>query len=211
MNALAAIAKIRTPERWAAWAKQFGTRATRVRRYSPASMRWVGLGDRGLRIWERTTQPLSLQTDVHLTVFNPVISRERAVHSHSLRGSNLALQTQFLARFERRAEYHHSVDRRLSLTQQMLSRIVDRSERREERSLSREVVIVHAAPAGSRTGRDDTRTSVSRPAPDQWSSTSWPSTRSASAPTVNVDQIAETVMRQLDRRIESWRERTGRR
>jgi hypothetical protein len=130
--------------------------------------------------------------------------RSDTVHERSWAAATLRVQRQLTLEFRQKRD----------LARQLARLILNRNERREERSLAREVVFVHASrPAGAQPQRVD--------AGALHAGRMWPPSRSAfagraephAAPAlaVNIDQIAETVMRQLDRRIESWRERMGRR
>jgi hypothetical protein len=85
---------------------------------------------------------------------------------------------------------------------------LERTRRVEHRVSTREFVLVRAPGArGAGSAEENGRT------PTHWTAENsgvpaYP--RPLAAPPVNVDQIADTVMRQLDRRIGSWRERMGR-
>lgn len=86
--------------------------------------------------------------------------------------------------------------------------IVERSRRLEERvRVEKRLAARGPAPVAITEQQEAAR----RAGPDWWK-TDPPSrgVRPVPAPPVNVDQIAETVMRRLDQRVSAWRERTGR-
>jgi hypothetical protein len=100
-----------------------------------------------------------------------------------------------------------SIEQRLSRS--LLQELSDRTRRIEERvHVERRLV---ARERGSSNVSAEAQELRRRMGPDWWRSepAAPRQINSPSAP-VNVEQIAETVMRQIDHRVSAWRERTGR-
>jgi hypothetical protein len=91
----------------------------------------------------------------------------------------------------------------------LLREIVERTRRIEERvRVDKKLAAKSAAPEAVSAESQELRR---RTGPDWWKSEPAEQTRRAAAtPAVNVDQIAESVMRRLDNRVSAWRERMGR-
>lgn len=241
MSALAETATIRTPERWSAWARWLAGRSDRASRRNRLAMHYlrpqVNRGRVVTHHWntaapgpftfhlhvafaERLVERL-LSSERHFVtapVGTPLPRTERADpgEGHESRPSPTRAERS-IQRDEPRKN-HHSDTLQLRLNtepvRQMFTRLLQRIERNEAGGRARNVRIVlaergRAAESDSapfherrRGGRDSSRTSHFE-TPVQ--------TMPAMQPAISVDQITENVMRQLDRRVDSWRERTGRR
>jgi hypothetical protein len=90
----------------------------------------------------------------------------------------------------------------------LLRDIVERTRRLEEKVRVDKRLVARAAPspAAAAQAQEDLR----RAGPDWWKEPTAHSVRPAPAPAVNINEIAETVMRRLDHRVSAWRERMGR-
>jgi len=125
-----------------------------------------------------------------------------------LRGAGVA--PGFTSRAEPSAPAYEAIHTTLRAAKTTLREIVERTRRIEERALATprlalrgKQIELEARPAARQ---------VPKALSDDW----WkPEPESArhrpSVPVLNVDQIAESVLRQLDHRVSAWRERMGRR
>jgi hypothetical protein len=96
-----------------------------------------------------------------------------------------------------------------SQSQTVMREIVDRTRRLEERVRVEKRLVARGTPSPAAIAEQ--QDAARRSGPDWWKSD--PPARGIrppAAPAVNVDQIAETVMRRLDQRVSAWRERMGR-
>jgi hypothetical protein len=94
-------------------------------------------------------------------------------------------------------------------TKTLLREIVDRTRRIEERVRVEKLLAARGVPSAAASA--EVRELRRRSGPDWWKSEpAAQQQRPAATSAVNVDQIAETVMRQLDHRVNAWRERMGR-
>lgn len=91
----------------------------------------------------------------------------------------------------------------------LLRELSERTRRIEERVRVEKRLV--AREHGSTNVSAEAQELRRRMGPDWWrSDASAQRQRATPAAAVNVDQIAETVMRQIDHRVSAWRERTGR-
>jgi hypothetical protein len=95
-----------------------------------------------------------------------------------------------------------------SQSKTLLREIVERTRRLEERVRVDKRLVARAvhSPAADAQAQDDLR----RSGPDWWKEPAAQPARTAPAAAVNVNEIAESVMRRLDQRVSAWRERMGR-
>ena len=112
------------------------------------------------------------------------------------------------------AEGTPSVDIQMLHTEQRHSRsllreLSERTRRIEERVRVEKRIVIRGQ--GSTNASAEAQELRRRMGPDWWKpETTAQRQRSAPAAAMNVDQIAETVMRKIDHRVSAWRERMGR-
>jgi hypothetical protein len=90
----------------------------------------------------------------------------------------------------------------------LLREIVERTRRLEERVRVEKRLVARAGP--SPAAASEAQDVMRRSGPDWWKEPAQAPVRPAAAPAVNVNEIADKVMRQLDQRVTAWRERMGR-
>jgi hypothetical protein len=135
----------------------------------------------------------------------PASSGDAQAASYIERSGAARESTPLVSRYSRVEE--STLNRTQTRSSEFLRAAVHRTKRVEQAVVMRKLVLAHAAgarsdemPENRRALNDWTLATAEVPA----------HVRAPSSPPVNVDQIADTVMRQLDRRLVSWRERMGR-
>jgi hypothetical protein len=229
MNGSMRVMKIASAGRWRHWARSIA-RASAA--HGPVTRRRALLAFVLRR--RPPLSPRSVRYEISQRHFNtggplflqPVIRLALYLHSSTAQPSQRSAPP--ATTFARRASKTNLMTARAPLTKAIFRRstthinvlpertlvreMVERTRRIEERVTLRTKLAQRsgeaAAPEDRRTAPPGKRSS------DEWwkSDAAEPLSRRASSisPTVNVDQIAESVMRQLDRRVGAWRERMGR-
>jgi len=209
--------RIGNSERWREWAAALSRRGTVARRREPLAFRWLrpasGIG--------RRFQPANVVSQhfaVHLAIpcsvrmeFTPAQALPGEARPQSTSpfqaGSATADRRVTLPHLER--SEHSTAELTVVRTSAFIRLVTERTRRVEERVPARELVVARQAPAEPReSGKEPGRT------PSGWMSepaaaAGWNRPMPA-PPAASVDQIADNVMRLLDRRIGAWRERMGR-
>jgi hypothetical protein len=91
----------------------------------------------------------------------------------------------------------------------LMREIVERTRRLEERVRVEKRLALRSAPSTAAVA--EAQDAARRSGPDWWKwEPAQQAARPAPAPAVNINEIAETVMRRLDNRVTAWRERMGR-
>lgn len=220
---------IRRPERWLAWARRLAERGSRVAGRNRVAMLYLRPARRaGAAV--RTHDVFSLMpftVDLHVAFANRIADRFATMEHHHTRAERTDSVRERTVRSVSRLDAIYQPERQnferqdkvqprdqVDSFRQTIARLIERTQRREERVLSRDVRLVHVSPL--RPSQVETGEAPDRgrgapreaAAPQSTAPFEW---RTPPASPVNVDQITENVMRQLDRRIDAWRERTGRR
>jgi hypothetical protein len=207
-------------ERWRAWARAL-TGAGVMRRRAPLAMalvrrsrtaRWIAqrnvvsqhcTGNLSILVQPRLQlavyRPQSWNNQVRNSVLvtTPGVTRSRTVTvRHSESAAPIALQHRWTLAEER------------TQSKTLLREIVERTCRIEERVRVERRLVARTAPAPA-TG-SDAQDIARRSGPDWWKDAAPQISKPAATPAVNVNEIAETVMRRLDQRVSAWRERMGR-
>jgi hypothetical protein len=94
-------------------------------------------------------------------------------------------------------------------TGQFLRQVTERNRRIEERTATRELVVVRQPSSRAMDVSAERQHPPSAWPPEAFSPPAW-SRPPIAPPAPDVDRIAENVMRLLDRRVGAWRERMGR-
>jgi hypothetical protein len=219
--------KIGNCERWRQWASMLSGRGAVSRRRAPLTLEWMrhfSVRKSRLRLIRGGAPVQAFQVHVsiplHLqlgSTFAPAAYGDAPATKY-IEGSEAAQKAADpIVRYTRVEEststikenHSNETERPYASSPSAFLRIaLERTQRVEQRVTLRELVLARATGVRSHGTPQD-----SRGAQPHWSSESsgMPAySRTLPAPPVNVDQIADTVMRQLDRRLVSWRERMGR-
>ena len=225
MNGSAVSTIIRTPERWRRWARTLASRAGRMqqgRRVPMALRRRVPIRS-GSLLQQWISMPLQLRADVNFT-FMSIVPNTRM----SGRSRNREASLRVAASGVENGQNSFPIPSPLmngwlpvftvvpsqTITASGMDRILKRKERHEERITRREMVIAAPARASTDPAAGHSSPTSQAFAPFRRFDERPPQSHQAppnSFPAVNLDQITDSVMRQLDRRIDAWRDRTGRR
>jgi hypothetical protein len=213
MNESIVRTKIGNCERWRRWAYALSGRGAVSRRRVPLALEWLRQFGIRQRLHSGRGGSLLQQFHLHLSIpmslqVGSLLARSDYGDTHAttnVHGSAAGAKDSL----ERYLRFEESVSRNLEVrSSELLRMAVERTRRVENRAATRELVLVRTpGPRAGGTAEEDRRT------PAHWSAETSgfaAYSRPPAAPPVNVDQIADTVMRQLDRRIGSWRERMGR-
>jgi hypothetical protein len=174
-----------------------------------------------LASWIALRNVLSVNFEESFPVFNSVRLR-LAIHWPSqlasvpgnVRGRSFAQdRSQMLLEFKTTTEASSAAYQTLYTehrhSRSLLRELSERTRRLEERVHVEKRLVLRER--GSTNVSAEAQELRRRMGPDWWRADTTAQRQHASpAAAVNVDQIAETVMRQIDHRMSAWRERTGR-
>lgn len=208
--------KIGNCERWRRWALALSGRGAVSRNRAPLTLEWMrqfGIRRSRLRlVWggslsQRFQTHLSMPLHFQLGwVFARAVYGDTRAATYVEGSAPVGQAAESAERYAR--EEKASVQSAAVCSGEFLRVALERTRRVEHRVVMRELVLARAPGGPSNATVGD-----SGRAPAHWigESPGVPAhNRTLTAPAVNVEQIADTVMRQLDRRIVSWRERMGR-
>ncbi|MGC1421515.1 MAG: hypothetical protein WA815_04150 [Terracidiphilus sp.] len=224
MNASIQRITIGSTGRWRSWAKALVASRPRrrlgvIRRRGPLEM--ALLRRTRLASWIAPRNILSVNLEEKFPVFNAVRLRLAFYWSSplasipgKLSGPSLAQdRSPMLLELKTTTEANFAAHQTLHTEQRhsrsLLRELTERTRRLEQRVriAKRLVIREHGSTSVSAEAQELRR----RMGPDWWrADTTAQRQRATPAAAVNVDQIAETVMRQIDHRVSAWRERTGR-
>ncbi len=202
-------------KRWRAWAAALARRGGVARRREPLPFEWL-LRKSAVRIenvFETANTVWNLQ-HLHLSIpFAIEVRPSAGEQPHVERAPDTPLNDPARRAGDELARYvERTVERTLQRaeiqTSRLLEKVTERARRVEERPAFRELILVRqlapVRPAAAVEQRSE---------PADWTSATAPGaawSRPSASPPPNVEQIAENVMRVIDRRIGAWRERMGR-
>lgn len=218
MNGSMRARKIGNASRWREWARSV------ARRRNTAGRSRSGLVNRrrnaiDLALARRARGTWTANHDHHVVVhplFSPV---SRAVSVRTAVQASFFMHTSTAERFEQRVLVRQGALQRIehvgstsAVARTIAREIVERTVRIEDTVPLR---THFAAPVMAQQQIPETPAALDRQMParteDQWWEPGSASPRQRSiAPTINIDHLADTVMRQIDHRIGAWRERMGR-
>lgn len=201
--------KIGNAARWRNWARALSRRGV-SRRRSPLSLAfvrraqmvsWISSWNNVIHKYSVVGGPLSVQANLRVALVGqivvPVSARAQALANDSAREP---AHTSALESTAGQPSKHT-----------LLRDIVERTRRIEQR------VQVHthlvSRPTANAAGPEVERALHAKRTSAEWWNQDFGDTRSHPSPpqpTVNVEQITDSVLRQLDRRVGAWRERMGR-
>jgi hypothetical protein len=222
MNESTRVMKIGNSARWRNWARSLACQAP-ARRRSPIALALVRRTRSAAWIAQQTTVHQHI-AGTHSILLRPVI--QLSLHGPSpverilLRAATLkTIESPAQASEERSPStsaiqtmnlLHRRTARVEERTAQIVwKEIVERTRRIEDRiSVRTKLAKRGGAPDGA---PNRAQTAIRPDGPDWWKGPSPAYVPSQPAlPAMNMDQITETVLRQLDRRVGAWRERMGR-
>lgn len=224
MNASIQRITIGSTGRWPSWAKALAaSRPSRrpgvIRRRGPLEM---ALRRRTrLASWFALRNILSVNLEEQFPVFNAVRLRLALYWSSpfasipgNVSGRSFAQdRSPMLLELKTTTEVNLAADQTLYTEQRnsrsLLRELSERTRRIEERVRVEKRLVIREH--GSTNISAEAQELRRRMGPDWWRGDATAQRQRATpAAAVNVDQIAETVMRQIDHRVSAWRERTGR-
>jgi hypothetical protein len=224
MNGSMPVTKIVNPARWRDWARSLArlpeTSQAVVRRKQPLQMALLRRARTGARIHRHSHlyQHIAGWSSI---LFRPTIRLTLNAPSPVTRILRLASMIH-AAPYTRPAEAHEADTARVTDTtvlRQKTLRLTDSSVRTvfqqiSERTRRLEERVSMRTTFASKTNSSDSHDAQSRQhrpgSQEWWKSEPSLSPRQPSMPAMNIEQITDTVLRQLDHRVSSWRERMGR-
>ena len=221
MSGSTRVMKVDSVKRWVAWARALAVRSRLIRGRRGALSAKFLLRPRmqtAAREQWRIIAPVNYESHLHLA-FHPMASltavarfqgagrpATRDISSTVVRYSEPG-HTETLRQTSRVTVREAALFATARRTEELVQRVTERTRRIEERVFPRAAVL-------ARTSRAEAQKDATIPAaasPEWWRDPASAAGRQhIAAPDVNVEQIADTVMRRLDQRVNAWRERTGR-